>query len=205
MSRQVGDERARYRRKGLREQIDDAFSWPAAHPIATLVILAFLVVGTLFFGSRALFVRPESLAVGDCLYIRTAAIQDESRPIGSERQVSDVLLAGGAERAGCGSSHGHEVSAIVMPFGSVAPSRPPGETGFAMGPNEMRAMTLPLCQAAFEDYVGRPLADSRYLTFPAVPDIEGGPSWLEGQRRTVCLVARRDGAWMDHPAHGSGE
>lgn len=51
-------------------------------------------------------------------------------------------------------------------------------------------------------YVGRPLEGSRYSVFAAVPEpTAGGPSPALG----ICLVARADGQWMDHPARGSGE
>jgi hypothetical protein len=69
----------------------------------------------------------------------------------------------------------------------------------------MRRLTAPLCDAAFAGYVGRPLGGSRFTTFPVVPDADGAEAWLNGGTRTVCLVARSDGHWMDHPARGSRE
>jgi hypothetical protein len=196
MSRQVGAERARYGRKGLREQLGDLVAWPAAHPVATIALLFFLVVGSLFFGSRALGVRADDLRVGDCVFVRTEAAQEAQRPIGEPAVVSSVLLAGGAERAACDASHGHEVSAIVVPGGDIAGTP---------DPTTIKAATAPLCAAAFPGYVGHALEGSAFTTFPVVPDASAVANWVGGGRRTVCLVARTDGAWMDHPARASGE
>jgi hypothetical protein len=199
MSRQVGDERARYGRKSLREQLEDLFAWPAAHPVGTFVLLFFLVVGSLFFGSRALGVRFESLVVGDCLYVRTDAAQEELRPIGERAAVTQTLVAGGAERTDCGASHGHEVSAVVtVPL----PSQAVGEIGEQLTADQIKALSDPLCDAAFEGYVGHALAGSRYTTYAVFPE---PAAWVASDRRTVCLIARVDGAWMDHLARGRGE
>ena len=201
-SRQVGDERARYGRRSWGERLGDVLAWPAAHRVATVLIIAFLAVGAWFFASRAGGLRAADLAIGDCLFVRTAAAQDEVRPIGEPAVVSDTLLAGGVERAGCNASHGHEVSAIVVP---ALPSAAPGDIGTLLDRGEIQSLTAPLCDAAFEAFVGRPMAGSRFTTFPVAPDAEGAAAWVAGGRRTVCLVARSDGAWMDHPARGSGE
>jgi hypothetical protein len=96
------------------------------------------------------------------------------------------------------------VSAIVIPETTPTPTRRPGEIGVVRDAAALRVLTAPLCAAAFEGYVGRPLEGSRYLTFPVVPDLETG-DWVTGGRRTICLVARIDGQWMDHPARASGE
>jgi hypothetical protein len=202
-SRQLGDERARYGRKSLREQLDDVAGWIRAHPIASGVVAGFFLLGALLSLARGNAADPASLAIGDCLYVHTAAAQGGDRPIGEEREVTVALLAGDAELAGCGASHGHEVSAIVVP--GAPPTHAPGEIGQALDVAEMRSMVAPLCEAAFAGYVGRPLAGSIYTTFPVVPDANGAEAWLNGGRRTVCLVARTDGQWLDHPARGSGE
>jgi hypothetical protein len=202
-SRKLGDERARYGRKSLREQLGDVIGWIAIHRVATAMVVGFLAVGLLLAGTQGLQVDPASLAVGDCLYVRTDAAQGDDRPIGDEHDVALTLLAGGAERASCAVSHGHEVSAIVTP--AVLPTPSPGATPALLDATSIRAVTGPLCNAAFAGYVGHALDGSRYATFPVVPDAGGAAAWLNDGRRTICLVARADGQWMDHPARASGE
>ena len=116
--------------------------------------------------------------------------------------MAGALLAGEAERAACDASHGHEVSAIVVP---ALETLAPGVTAAPLDHARMQALAEPLCDAAFEAYVGRALDGSRYITFPVVPDTDAAVGWVIGGRRTVCVVARADGQWMDHPARGSGE
>jgi len=147
-------------------------------------------------------VTPADLQVGDCLFVRVVASQSDARPVGEPHDVAGALLAGGAERAGCDASHGHEVSAIVVP---PVPSTAPGEVLPLLDHDQMEAATAPLCDAAFASYVGHALEGSRYVTFPVVPDTDGGAAWVADGRRTICVVARSDGQWMDHPAHASGE
>lgn len=166
-------------------------------------MLAGFVLVTLFLAfTRGQHVQPVDLVVGDCLFVRTSTAADDVRPIGTTDEVSHVLLAGGAERAACDASHGHEVSAIVVPeLATPAPSALP----LLLDAAAIRRVAAPLCEAAFASYVGRTLAGSTYITFPAVPDADGAEAWLDGGRHTVCLVARADGAWMHHPARGTGE
>lgn len=207
MPRELGDERARYGRKSLRERLEDSIAWPSEHPFATGVIVI-VVAGALLLASlRGRSASVADLAVGDCLFVPTAAARDDAnpRPIGEEPVVLDVLLTGGAQQAACTASHGHEVSAIVTPASPTLPSLGPGEMPTVLDGPAMRALTAPLCEDAFEAYVGRPLDGSRYVTFPVVPGADGAAAWITGGRRTVCLVARADGQWMDHPARGSGE
>jgi putative regulator of septum formation len=143
-----------------------------------------------------------NLEVGDCLYVRAVADQSSDRPIGEPHDVAGALLAGEAERAACDASHGHEVSAVVVP---ALETLAPGATPTLLDHAQMQALTGPLCDAAFAAYVGHALSGSRYITFPVVPDTDAAAGWAAGGRRTVCLVARADGQWMDHPARGSGE
>lgn len=204
MHRELGDERSRYGRRSLREQLDDVIAWPASHQVATGVILVVVVGALLLVVARG---RPASvgdLAVGDCLYVPTAAAQDSTslRPVGEAGAVEEVLLTVGGQLTACTASHGHEVSAIVAP---TLPTHAPGQMPGLLDEAAKRRMTAPLCDQAFEGYIGRSRAESRYVTFPVVPGIEGAEAWLDGGRRTVCLVARADGVWMDHPARGSGE
>ena len=193
MHRELGDERARYGRKGLGERLSDVLSWPGSHRAATVILLLIVVGGALLYVATARPVDIRGLAVGDCLYIPTDAAKDPTaaRPIGEPGAVEAVILQDGAERAGCTASHGHEVSAIVIaPESSVADR------------DAIHLLTQPLCDAAFSGYVGHALAGSTFVTFPVVPD---PPQWVADGRRTVCLVARRDGGWMDHVARGSGD
>jgi hypothetical protein len=150
------------------------------------VILGFLVVGILLGAVRGLLVSVNELAVGDCLFVRTSTAQEATRPIGDERVVTEAILAGKAERASCSASHGHEVSALV----DLATLADPF--------SEARAA----CQTAFEPYVRRAAEGSLYLTFAAVPT---PGAQAAGETLGVCLVARADGQWMDHPARGSKE
>jgi hypothetical protein len=201
MHRELGDERARYGRKSLREVLDDALAWPGSHRFAAGVI-AIVVVGAILIAlisGRAEDAR--NLAVGDCLYVPTAAALDPTatRPIGAEGDVELLVMGGGAQKAGCGASHGHEVSAILT---GPEPGPRASGIGTAFDRDAIHRLMQPLCEAAFEGYVGRPLQGSALVTFPVVPE---APAWLAGARRTICLVARNDGTWMDHPAQGSGE
>lgn len=125
------------------------------------------------------------MRVGDCLYVRVPANQDPDQPVGQPEDVATALLHGGAERASCDASHGHEVSAVI-PLDAF---------------NDARAEAQARCAAAFEPYVGRPPTGSIYTTFAAIPAAGAGNA---GQL-VVCLVARADGAWMDHAARASGE
>jgi heme A synthase len=201
MHRELGDERTRYGRKSLREQVEDVVAWPASHRFATGVILL-VVVGALLLASvQGKFEDPANLVVGDCLYVPTAAAKDptSARPIGEAAVVADAVLAGGAQKAGCAGSHGHEVSAIVT---GPEPSVVPGAMPLLLDRGAIQQLTKPLCEAAFAGYIGHALEGSAYVTFPAVPE---APEWIAGGRRTICLVARNDGVWLDHPARGSGE
>ena len=201
MPRELGDERTRYGRRSLREQIDDAIAWPASHRFATGVILVVVVGALLLAVASGRFANPGSLAVGDCLYVPTAAANDpiSTRPIGEAAAVELIVVAGGAQEAGCTASHGHEVSAIVS---GPDPSPRGSGIGTLFDRNAIHLLTGPLCEAAFPGYVGHALAGSIYVTFPVVPE---APEWIAGGRRTICLVARNDGVWMDHPARDSGD
>lgn len=118
-------------------------------------MLALFVAVTLFLAlTRGQHPAPADLAVGDCLYIRTASAADATRPIGDPQEVSQVLLAGGAERAGCDASHGHEVSGFL----DLAKVHYPFADAQAR------------CRDAFAPYVGRALDGSAFMTFAVVPD-----------------------------------
>ena len=186
MHRELGDERSRYGRKSLREQVRDVLAWPGEHRIATLVIVAFVAVALLLAAARGAIVQASDLRVGDCLYVPLDQTPDDARPIGEARDIGPAVLAGDAERAPCTASHGHEVSAIL------------DLTAFAYPFADAQAA----CAAAFQPYVGRSAAGSSYATFAAVAD---SAEIAAGAKLGLCLVARADGGWMDHPARASGE
>jgi hypothetical protein len=198
----MGGERARYGRKSWRERIDDVLAWPGAHRGSTAVILIMLggAVALSFLSGRG--VERRDLAVGDCLYVPTAAARDPSstRPIGEAAPVEEVVVAGGAQRTPCNASHGHEVSAVLT--GPEPTARPIGEIGTRFDRDAIHRLMQPLCEAAFAGYVGGDLAGSAYVTFPVASE---DAEWVADGRRTVCLVARSDGQWMDGPARSSGE
>jgi hypothetical protein len=151
------------------------------------------VVGGFLWATSGLQVAPDQLAVGDCLYVRVPAGSSETQVIGSPDVVRAVLLSGGAERASCTASHGHEVSARVE-----VPAVPPLPSGVSVLPTVLAEATV-ACDNAFAGYVGKALADSLYESIAVVP------ATFETSADVICLVARRDGQWMDHPARGSGE
>ncbi|MBI2780633.1 MAG: septum formation family protein [Chloroflexi bacterium] len=201
MHRELGDERSRYGRRTWREQLDDAIAWPGSHRFATGILLLVVVGALLLSAARGRPTSRADLRVGDCLYIPTAAALDptSARPIGDFVAVEDVVIVSGAQEASCTASHGHEVAAIVTgPDASSAASAAPGP----LDRDAIRRLTRPLCEAAFPGFVGHALAGSVYEINPVVPEAD---AWIAGGRRTVCLVARVDGQWMDQPARGSGE
>lgn len=202
MHRELGDERTRYGRKTPREQVEDALAWPGSHHFAMGVILVIVVGAVLITALQGRFENPRNLGVGDCLYVPTAAALDptSTRPIGDAGAVELIVVAGGAQKAGCTASHGHEVSAILI---GPDPSHPRASgLGTLFDRDAIHRLMQPLCEAAFADYVGHALVGSAFVTFAAIPE---APEWIAGGRRTICLVARNDGTWMDHPARGSGE
>jgi hypothetical protein len=205
--------------------------WMRAHPVwgvvAILLLLAFInqVVGPPPPGN------PAELAAGDCLVIHVSAPEPgqasgspvaASTPpgplVGDPVAVEAVLMAGGALRAGCGTAHDHEVSAVLTVGGASGAGSGPSAPGGASTPGSAAASGAegasfpgrealvaeagPACDAAFPGYVGAPIAGSLYVTYPAVPT---AGAWAAGARTAVCLVARADGRLMDHPARGSRE
>ena len=183
-------ERDRYGRKSLTEQVGDVLGWFRAHPLA-LVPVAIIVSGILV---QTVAPRRSALAndlvVGDCLFVRTAAVDaigPSARPIGEPEDVTNVLMRGGAELASCSASHGHEVSAIF----DYSREEDSGDPTIATR-----------CAAAFAAFVRSTVTVTSFETFAATPTVE---QWDAGIHRLICLVARRDGQWMDHPARGSGE
>lgn len=181
--RDGGREIEHYRRASLRERILEPILWLRARPAAAILV-AILVVGTI--GSVVappLSGMPKALRVGDCLYVPTNAAITSDRPIGEAASVARVLLDGGAEQASCDASHGHEVIATVIGPASAA---------------EVQAA----CAGEFPGYVGRSLTGSRYAIFTVIPTAEDVAA---GRDIAVCLIARADGQWMNHPARNSAE
>jgi hypothetical protein len=191
-----GRERDRYGRKSPRERIGDLIEWFPAHRGAS-VLLAVIVGGAIVIR----LVTPEylglpDLRVGDCLFVRTSsagAVGPDARPAGDPVEVAAVLASDAGERASCGQSHSHEVSAIV-PLAEPAGAAYPGQA-----PLERRV--APACEEAFPGFVGRPLGDSALATMAVVPNERG---WQAGQRTAVCLVHDRDLEFLTTPARGSG-
>jgi len=182
-------ERDRYGRASLAERVGDVLGWFRAHPLALvpILIVGAGIVTQLVAPPRSAL--PNDLAVGDCLFIRTSAanaIGPGARPIGESPEAADVLMRGGAEQVDCLSSHGHEVSAVL------------DLREHEYTPTEASAA----CDAALEPYVGRQPTRSRYVTFAALPT-SAAPAG--GPQVGICLVARADGEWMDHPARGGRE
>ncbi len=191
-------ERDRYQRASLAEQLGDLLGWFRSHPLIAAVVL--IVVGGWLLQILAPQrpTRPPDLAVGDCLFARTLdanLIGPDARPIGEPSAVEAIVMAGGAERAPCDGSHGHEVSAIV-PLADLSIST----SGNVRA--SLRAIVQAKCDAEFVGYVGAPAGASIYGSFAAVPAEAG---WRAGERTGLCLVARKDGQWMTSPARGSRE
>jgi hypothetical protein len=185
----------RYPKATLRDRLDELIDSARAHPLRVAVLVIFLVVVGLSLLNAPRTAHLETLAVGECLYVRTSAstaIGAGGRPIGDPLEVEAVLDAGGAEYAGCGVSHGHEVSAIV----ELEPFEPA-----SIGRSELRAAAQARCDAAFEGYVGRTADGSEFETFAVLPSEAGIAA---GTATAVCLVARRDGQWLSGPALASG-
>jgi len=180
-------ERDRYPRMTLRDQVDEVVDWVRTNRVVVIVGLIGLAVLVFAFWPPAA-ARIEDLRVGDCLYIRTSAsseIGPSARPIGEPGLVEAALMANGAQRTGCGASHGHEVAGLLD-----------------LNPGAISEVAEDRCQGDGASYVGRPLDVSIYEAFAAVPSAEQRNT---GVRRAICLVARRDGQWMDHPARNSAE
>jgi hypothetical protein len=194
--RELGDERRRYGRRSLRDRAIELVDLARAHPLASAVAALFVGVMVLQLLIPARSALPRDLEVGDCLYVRTSSSLDvgpNARPIGDPATVEGVLMSGGAEQAGCNGSHGHEVLALVE-----VPAVPPVPSGVSTLPT-VRAEADAACLAAFAGYVGHQPSGSQYESFAALPPIVDSPV------DAICLVARRDGQWMTHPARGSGE
>lgn len=191
-----GRERDRYGRISWRERIADLAEWFPAHRGAS-ALLAVIVGGAIVIR----LVTPQylglpDLRVGDCLFVRTSSASEvgpDAHPAGDPIELAAVLPSDGAERAPCGQSHSHEVSAIV-PLAEPAGAAYPGQA-----PLERRV--APICEEAFPGFVGHPLEGSEFATMAVVP-LERG--WGAGQRTAVCLVHDRDLAFLTAPARDSG-
>jgi hypothetical protein len=196
--RRLGDERGRYGRRTPRDRAIELADWLRAHPAAVLVGLVIIALFGLQLVLSPRVVAVGDLRVGDCLYVPTQAAQDLApgvRAIGDAATVEQTLMTSGAERADCNASHGHEVSAIV---GLALPLPSNGD----LTQDELRQYAQDQCVAAFPGFVGRALDGSLYETFAAVPTAD---AWAGGSLTGICLVARRDGQWMTHPARASAE
>ena len=179
------------------QHVGDTSGWLLTNRRGALVLVAVLALA---FGSvlgRPLSIGLADIALGDCLFIRTASARSYlpvEFPIGSAPEVQRALAAGEAERTDCDASHGHEVSAVVTLEGLPGAAYPEDGT--------LADSVMPTCEAAFAEFVGRAREGSAYDTVAVVPSRSG---WTGGERRAVCLVFGRDGRFLDHQARGSGE
>ena len=192
-------------RASLGQQLGELVVWIRAHPIRGIfsLLLAAGTIGTLL--NPQIEATPNRLSIGDCIYARTSAATGNgpgARPIGDAAMVEAVVMSGGAERAACGLSHGHEVSLVVELPQLATPD--PGSGGVPQSPdrNLMRADLQRQCDTAFRGFVGHDLAGSEFVTFAAVPT---EAQFVAGSDRGVCLVARADGQWMLTLARDSGQ
>lgn len=188
----------RYQRASLGERLGDLLGWFRSHRFVSVVLLLFAVGWLAQIVAPQRPTGPTDLAVGDCLFARTLdanLIGPGVRPIGDPADVEAIVMVGGAERAPCDGSHGHEVSALVSLADLPVPS-----AGDVIA--SLRAHVQPKCDAEFDGFVGAPAGASIYETLAAVPTEAG---WQAGERSALCLVARKDGQWMTTAARGSQE
>ena len=187
-------EKERYQHASLWEQARDELLnlW---HQPKVLLVIGLIVGGWLVLQlTTPAVVKLEELAVGDCIYVPTSSSGevDAIRPIGSGIDVVAGLYRAGAERAPCDGSHGHEVAAVFL-FEEPAGAPFPGATALEQGQR-------PVCEAAFEAFVGRPVAGSALQVTLAVP---GETAWDDGRRAGACLVNNADGSFLSGRAAGS--
>jgi hypothetical protein len=191
-------ENDRYQRASLGEHLGDLLGWLRSHRFVSVVLLLFAVGWLAQIVAPQRPTGPTDLAVGHCLFARTSdanLVGPGVRPIGLPVAVEAVVMVGGAERAPCDGSHGHEVSTIVPLADLPVPS-----SGDVIA--SLRALVQPKCDAEFDGFVGAPAGASIHETFAAVPNEAG---WRSGERTGLCLVVRVDGQWMTSPARGSQE
>jgi hypothetical protein len=186
-------ERDRYPRASLADQLRGELAAMRRHPGVVLTAVLVLGGGVLLNVVRPQTVAIRDLAAGDCIYIRAADAANDTgtgRPIGSAGQAIQALYANGAERASCDLSHSHEViSTATFP-----------EAGGVAYPGASALEERLGCVAGFTAYVGRAPDGSELELVMAVPD---EPAWRQTSRVGVCLLARRDGAYLSGHARGS--
>ena len=187
MSSHEDRERDRYRRASFEEQIGGAIEsfWHnrTARLVAAIGLAWYLVIRLI----SPQVIGFEQLVAGDCVYIR--ALQDPSlvsRLAGSVSAVRTALLEQGAERASCDQSHSHEV-AFVADLADPVPTAYPGSAA-------LEARESEACRVSMDVYVG---AADAFELIVVPPD---AARWDGGIRRVVCLLGRRDGAFLDRPA-----
>jgi hypothetical protein len=191
-----GRERDRYRRASLREQLGGELAELRRHP-GVMAAIVLIVGGWLVLTiTQPAVVQVDRLAVGDCLYIHAPDADTTTptgRPAGTAPGAVMALYGQGAERAGCGGSHSHEVAATFV-FPDAAGAAYPG---IATLEDSQRAA----CDATFTAWVGRAPDGSELEAVLAVPDEAG---WSTGVRSGACLVAHANGQFLGGPAKGSG-
>ena len=189
-------ERERYQHASLLDQARGEVANLRRQP-KVLLLLAVLVGGfALIKIMEPPIVQVEALRAGDCIYVPVPGSGDVLgvRATGAAPDVIYGLLQAGAERAPCDGSHGHEVAGVFR-------LADPEETAYP-GPGALTVRQQTACDAAFADYVGRPVASSIYELTVVVPrDVD----WARGRRAGACLVSRMDGAFLSARAAGSGQ
>jgi Septum formation len=129
--------------------------------VTAIVIVAFAVLR----GSGAGGAPPESLAVGDCFDVPTAA------------SIATIPVRP------CDATHAGEVFHVFEASADSAayPSDP-----------EWGQLIYPVCDPAFETYTGSPVATTTEIDYSyLVPTAE---RWSGGDRRVVCFIVSHDGS-----------
>ncbi len=186
-------ERDRYGRASAGEQFRGAFLSFWRNRTARILAAIILTVGLILLLLTPEIVPLSRVAGGDCLYLRPPGPSDLD--IQPQIPGSPIELApfDEVERASCDLSHSHEVSAVFA-VGAAGDAYP--------GLTALVDANGPRCGPAFEAYVGRALAGSRYGTAVWVPS---DATWGHGVRTGACVVFSADLGMLDHRAGGSRE
>lgn len=116
-----------------------------------------------------------ALSAGDCF--------EPAEDTGAE--ITDVTVVD------CADEHGAEVYATFELDGEDFP-----------GADDVDGMATAGCLERFEDFVGLPYAQSRFLQSSYVPS---EASWADGDREVVCFLVDIDGAPLTGSAEGLAE
>lgn len=125
-----------------------------------------------------LYQAPEDLVVGDCY--------DPIDDADDGALIAAIIVA-------CEDPHLHEVFGLI--------ELPGTETAPYPGDSAIEDDSITECDAAFEDYVGTPLDDSRYSYVYYTPSDE---TWADGDRALMCAVEDR-GHTIEGSVEGTGQ